>query len=134
MTTKIKALLGACALTTAIGMSSATAAGAVGPSVDLKDGIYATCTGLGDVFIITLPGRQSPGFILDGTKMLIPFDLRFTQTFTPTGGEPETQEFAISHRAPKHAQLSTCTGSGTEIQPEGTYVFELEVHVAIRGA
>lgn len=115
-----------------VGLLSA-AAGAAGPPVDRFDGIYVTCDGLGEVFVVTLPGLGdlTPGFVLDSNTVLVPYEFHNRFTFTPIGGEPQTETDHIVKRAPNRATLDRCVGRGEFSDDAGTYVFEIEVRVAV---
>lgn len=109
-------------------------AGASGPPVERFDGMYLTCDGLGEVFIVTLPGNGdfTPGFVLDSNTVLVPYEFHFEFTFTPTGGDPQTETEHLVKRAPKRATLDRCVGRGEFSDDAGTYVFDIEALVAVR--
>ncbi|MFM7069742.1 MAG: hypothetical protein ACKOYM_09825 [Actinomycetes bacterium] len=106
----------------------AVPAGASGPPVERFDGIYLTCDGLGEVFIVTLPanGDFTPGLVLDSNAVLVPYEFHNSFTFTPTGGEPQTESEDLVKRAPMQATLDRCVGRGEFSDDAGTYVFNVE--------
>lgn len=134
MRTKIKAFLGACALLTAVGMTSTTAANAAGPPVDRFDGIYLTCDELGEIFIVSIPGNGTwtPGPVLDTNTILVPYKFHNVFSFTPTGGTTQTETEDFEKPAPKKATLDRCTGTGEFSDDAGTYEFNVTAWVAVR--
>jgi hypothetical protein len=109
-------------------------AGAAGPPVERFDGIYASCTGLGDVFVVTLPGRGpiTPGFVLDGGQVLVPYEIHVVQTITPSdGSEPQVFTHDAVRRAPARGTFSTCTAAGSFETPDGTFSQTLEAKVVV---
>jgi hypothetical protein len=118
----------------ALGLLAAPAE-AAGPPVERFDGIYATCEGLGEIFVVTPPAndvaRWVPSFVLDGREVLVPVSYEFEFTFTPNGGSPETQIATDSRRAPARATIDTCVAHGTQVAPEGTYELHLEAQLVV---
>ncbi len=116
----------------AIGVGIAPA-GAAGPPVDKFDGMYLTCDGLGEIFIVTLPGngKSTPGFVLGTNTVLVPYRFHFENSFTPVGGETETQIEDFEKRAPKNQTLDRCSGVGSFSDETGTYTFSVTAWVAV---
>lgn len=114
----------------------AAPADAAGPPVDRFDGIYATCEGLGEIFAVSLPSNDHaqlvPTFVLDGGQVLVTVSYEYQLTFTPTGGEPQTQVQSASRRAPARATIDTCVAQGTQVTTDGTYELYLEAKMAVR--
>jgi hypothetical protein len=69
------------------------------------------CDGLGTLEIATNGnGLWTPGLVIDGNQVLIPYRFRFE--FTPIGGD--TEVFEVSKPAPRNGRLDVCTFSGEE--------------------
>lgn len=86
------------------------------------------------MFIVTPPSDAdfTPGFVLDSNTVLVPYEFHNRFTFTPTGGEPQTETEDLVKRAPRRATLDRCVGRGEFSDDAGTYVFDIEVLVAVR--
>jgi len=110
-------------------------AGAAGPPVERFDGIYVTCDGLGDQFIVSIPGSgpMTPGPVLGTNLVLVPYGLHTQFTFTPVGGTPVTATSDTVKMAPRNATLDTCRGVGSFSDDAGSYEFRVEAKVAVRG-
>jgi hypothetical protein len=78
--------------------------------------ITLECEVLGTFDIVTNGnGLWTPGHVVDGTQVVVPYRFRFE--FTPSGGgEPEV--FEVSKPGPANGRLDVCTF--TIEDPEGT--------------
>ena len=108
-------------------------AGAAGPPVERFDGIYLTCDGLGEIFIVSIPGNGHwvPGPVLGTNTILVPYRFHFEESFTPVGGTTDTQIVDFVKRAPKNQTLDRCSGVGTFSDDTGTYTFSVTAWVAV---
>ncbi len=116
----------------AIGVGIAPA-GAAGPPVDRFDGIYLTCDGLGEQFIVSIPGNGKwvPGPVLGTNTILVPYRFHLEESFTPPGGTTETQVSDFVKRAPKNQTLDRCSGVYSFSDDSGTYTFSVTAGVAV---
>jgi hypothetical protein len=77
--------------------------------------ITLECEVLGTFDIVTNGfGQWTPGHVVDGTQVVVPYRFRFE--FTPPGGE--TEVFEVSKQGPANGRLDVCTF--TIEDPEGT--------------
>jgi hypothetical protein len=117
---RILGVLATACLVAAVAVSTAVAKG---PSHTNGNGkgpqtLTASCTVLGTVTVHATSGASA---WVNNTHYLL---LRFTGTFTPTGGTPHTFTKVYGHKT-GFGQTYTCTG--TQTQPMGTFSFTATV-------
>ncbi len=100
-------------------------AGADPPETEL---LRLSCDELGTVDV-DISGRSlwSSGRVVRSNRVLVPYELLFEGTFTPTQGEP--QNFTEHHikPAPRHGRTDHCTFHQEGTDPEGTFEVDGQV-------
>ena len=90
-----------------------------------------SCDVLGDIQVVVFSnGRGSPGLLVGGNQVGIPYALDLTVTFTPTGGDPMTEVEQFEKPAPRNGRLDHCTFHQEESDPSGTFVLDGEVWIS----
>ena len=115
---RILGVLTTACVVAAVAISSAVAAGNNKGNGGPPQTITATCTVLGTVTVHATSGASS---WVNNTHYLL---LRFTGTFTPTSGTPQTFTKVYGHKT-GFGQTYTCTG--TQTQAMGTFTFTATV-------
>ena len=81
-------------------------------SADPKRGeiLELDCDVLGTVEVVVFSNATAtPGLDITSNRVLIPYEVHITGSFTPTGGEPETIQEDVVRRAPRNGRLDSCT-------------------------
>jgi hypothetical protein len=107
--------------------------------VNAKKGELLTVTcdnGLGTFDVVTNGnGRFTPGLVTTSNLVGIPYEVHFTGTFTPPGGEPQSSSEDFVKKAPKSGRLANCTFHQEGTDPGGgTFVFDGSVKISYTGA
>jgi len=107
------------------------AGGAVGAGADpvnAKKGeiIELECdNGLGALTVaLNGNGEYTPGHVIGSTQVGIPYAFHFESSFTPTGGETQTDVEDLAKPGPKNGRLATCTFHLEEQNDEGLFVLD----------
>lgn len=103
-------------------------AGADPPETEL---LTLFCDELGTVdVVVSGQGLWSSGRVVQNNQVLVPYELMFEGTFTPTGGE--TQYFSEHHTkpAPRNGRTDHCTFHQEGTDPEGTFQVDGQVRLS----
>lgn len=99
-----------------VGTLLSTAALAVGPAAagaapgKNTQQFSLQCSKLGNVDVIVKgKGTWAPGHVVGSTRVLKPYEIHVTGTFTPTEGAPEPIDEHDVKPAPKSRKLDECT-------------------------
>lgn len=88
------------------------------------------CDVLGTFQVVTFGnGKSSPGLVVDGKGVGIPYALRVEGSFTPTGEATQTFLEELSKPAPRNGRLDHCTWH--EVSSDESGVFEVDGEVWI---
>jgi hypothetical protein len=112
---------------TAATLAAMTAGPAAADPVSRGETITLTCDALGEVEIVSPPGdgAWTPGIVLAGTRVLVPYAFDITGTFTPSdGSEAQTFEEHSVKNAPHNGRLDTCTFSESDSDENGSFTIE----------
>ena len=82
--------------------------------------IPITCDGQTVMVAVNGNGDFTPGHDVTGTTMYIVESIDATFTFTPTGGDPQT-ETLVRSKGNVHGDTVTCTFELSETSPDGTF-------------
>lgn len=91
------------------------------------DTITLTCDALGEFDIVSPPGggAWTPGIVLDGTRVLVPYTFDIVGTFTPSdGSEAQSFEEHTAKNAPHNGRTDTCTFSESGSDENGSFSIE----------
>jgi hypothetical protein len=110
-----------------------TAAGPAAADPSRRETITLTCDALGEFEIVSPPGggAWTPGLVVGGTRVLVPYAFDIVGTFTPSdGSEPQSFEEHSAKHAPHNGRLDTCTFSDSGSDENGTFSVEGTVHLS----
>lgn len=110
---RLCAAVGTC-LIAAVGFAPSAAAD---PKTEV---IPITCDGQEVEVAVNGNGDFTPGHLVGGTAVYVVQSIDATFTFTPTGGDPETETLTRS-KGNVHGDTVTCTFELSETSPEGTF-------------
>jgi hypothetical protein len=113
MWTRLCAVLGSCTIAL-VGLAPSAAGD------PKKEVIPVTCGGQVVNVAVNGNGDFTPGHDVTGTTMYIVESIDATFTFTPTGGDPQTETLARS-KGNVHGDTVTCTFELSETSPDGTF-------------
>ena len=108
-------------LTTAALVVGPAAAGAAPVKAKNTQHLTLHCTKLGDVdVVIKGNGKWTPGHIVGSTRVVKPYEIHITGTFTPTGGAAEPFTSDSVKPAPSSRKLDECTFHLERTTADGT--------------
>ena len=113
MWTRLCAVLGSCTIAL-VGLAPSAAGD------PKKEVIPVTCGGQVVNVAVNGNGDFTPGHDVTGTTMYIVESIDATFTFTPTGGDPQT-ETLVRSKGNVHGDTVTCTFELSETSPDGTF-------------
>ena len=112
----------------------ATAAGAAPVKAKSAQQIALHCTALGDVtVVINGNGTWTPGHVVGSTRVLKPYEIHITGTFTPTGGTAQPISEDHVKAAPQSRKLDVCTFHQESSDSQGSSVIDGLVKVQYSG-
>jgi uncharacterized Zn-binding protein involved in type VI secretion len=126
-------LLGTVLTTAALAVAPASA-GAAPVKAKSAQQLALHCTKLGDVTVILNGnGTWTPGHIVGSKRVLKPYEIHITGTFTPTGGtaQPFTQDSVKP--APASRKLDECTFHQETSNAQGSTVIDGSAKVQYSG-
>jgi hypothetical protein len=92
------------------------------------------CTKLGDLEVILKGnGTWTPGHVVGSTRILKPYELHITGTFTPTGGAPQSISQDSVKPAPKSRKLDECSFHQERTNSEGSFSIDGTAKVQYSG-
>lgn len=122
-------MLGVALLTT-----SPTTAGAAPAKAKTSQRLALHCIKLGDVEIIRNGnGTWVPGHVVGSTRVLKPYEIHITGTFTPAAGAPEPIDQHSVKAAPKSRKLDECTFHVATSDAKGSTSADGQVKVQYSG-
>ena len=86
--------------------------------------LIANCGGPNLMVAVNGNGEWTPGHVIGSTQVGIPYAFHFESSFTPTGGEPQTEVEDLAKPGPKNGRLATCTFHLEEQSDEGLFVLD----------
>ena len=87
--------------------------------------------GLGSLTVaVNGNGDFTPGHVITSTQVGVPYAFRFEVSFTPTGGETQTEVEALAKRGPRNGRLAVCTFHQEEQSEEGVFVLDGTVWIS----
>jgi hypothetical protein len=120
-------------LAAAIAVAPATA-GAAPAKAKKSERLSLHCTKLGDVdVILNGNGTWSPGHVVGSTRVLKPYEIHVTGTFTPKNGSPQPIEENHVKAAPKSRKLDACTFHQEGTDNRGSFSVDGSVKVQYSG-
>ena len=124
-------LLGTVLTTAALAVAPATAGAAPGKNTQH---LSLHCTKLGDVDVVVKGnGKWTPGHIVGSTRVVKPYEIHITGTFTPTGGTAQPFSSDMVKPAPSSRKLDECTFHQERTTADGTSVADGTVKVQYSG-
>jgi hypothetical protein len=129
-----KALIMATVVSTAALAIGPASAGAGPAEAKNSQKLSLHCTKLGDVdVILNGKGTWTPGHVVGSTRVLKPYEIHITGTFTPTGGSPEPITQDSVKAAPKSRKLDECSFHQEGTDADGTSSIDGTVKVQYSG-
>lgn len=126
-------LLGTMLTTAALAVGPATA-GAAPVKAKNVDHLALHCTKLGDVDVVLKGnGKWTPGHIVGSTRVVKPYEIHITGTFTPTGGVAQPFTSDSVKPAPQSRKLDECTFHQERTTADGTAVADGTAKVKYSG-
>jgi hypothetical protein len=102
-----------------------TSAGAAPVKAKTAEHLALHCTKLGDVeVVLNGKGTWTPGHIVGSTRVLKPYEIHVTGTFTPTSGAAQPIDDNSVKPAPKSRKLDVCTFHQEGSDPGGSFVID----------
>ncbi|MET0726956.1 MAG: hypothetical protein ABWZ76_01520 [Acidimicrobiales bacterium] len=89
------------------------------------------CDVLGSVDVVVFSNATlSPGLVVGSNGVLVPYAIEAVETFTPPGGQPETNPVAVHRPAPRQGRLDHCTFDLEDSGEFGTFEISGDVWVS----
>ncbi len=128
------ALLGGALVTVAALAVGPAAAGASPANAKNVQRVAMHCTKLGDVEVLLKGnGTWTPGHVVGSTRVLKPYELHITGTYTPTGGSAQPVDQHSVKAAPNSRKLDECTFHQEASDASGSSVVDGAVKVQYSG-
>jgi hypothetical protein len=92
------------------------------------------CEKLGSLAIVLNgKGTWTPGHVVGSTRVLKPYEIHITGTFTPKNGAPEPIDEHHVKKAPKSRKLDACTFHQEGSDAQGSFVVDGSAKVQYSG-
>ncbi|MGZ4735255.1 MAG: hypothetical protein ACXVKA_04410 [Acidimicrobiia bacterium] len=92
------------------------------------------CTKLGDIAVVVKgAGTWSAGHVVGSKRVLKPYEIHVTGTFTPTGGSPQPIDENSVKPAPQSRKLDECTFHQEGSDNQGSFSVDGSVKVQYSG-